>query len=253
MWLISGVRPVNRIWKLAVLVLVLTGCGQSEPPGTSQPPAQPLAVGGTLPVQQLHGESLANPRSASWNQYAEHLLELSLAPPVHPSVNLRYEADTPPLPVYLQAASDGERLHIRLRWLDDGENKATTRTRFADAAAVQFALDGGAGTSFMMGAPNAPVNIWYWKAGSDQVENLAAGGFGSTTVLPIQGLEASAGWQQGEWVVVFSRSLVAGEQHQVNLAERPALFSVALWQGESGQRDGLKHVSMGWINLGGGQ
>ena len=43
----------------------------------------------------------------------------------------------------------------------------------------------------------------------------------------------------------------SGEEHQVDLTDGQALLSVALWQGESGQRDGLKHVSMGWINLGG--
>ena len=99
MWLISGGRSVNRLCVLLLTLLVLSGCGQADVPVASAPPTQPLAVGGTLPVQQIPGGILTDPGSVAWNQLAEHSLELSLAPPVHPSVNLRHEAVTPPVVV----------------------------------------------------------------------------------------------------------------------------------------------------------
>ena len=155
-----------------------------------------------------------------------------------------------PVPVFIRAARDGENLYLRLRWPDASKNSSTGRTEFADGAAVQFALEGGDNTSFMMGAANGPVNIWYWKAGQEQAQNLAAGGFGSTTPLDSAGLISSSVYRdKGEWVVVFSRPLNTNGEHQVPLADGRANMAFALWQGADRQRDGLKHVTMGWVSL----
>ena len=177
-------------------------------------------------------------------------MELGMAPPVHPSINLRYDATAPAVPVFLRAAIDGSKLYLRMRWPDASENTSTSRSDFADGAAVQFALGDSATTSFMMGAPTGPVNIWYWKAGQEQAQNLAAGGFGSTTPLAAAGLSSSSVYRDnGEWVVVFSRPLEQAGEHQVQLGKVPASMAFALWQGDQKQRDGLKHVSMGWVSL----
>ena len=53
----------------------------------------------------------------------------------------------------------------------------------------------------------------------------------------------------GEWVVVFSRPLEAQGEYQVTLDQGQANMAFALWQGDQKQRDGLKHVSMGWVSL----
>ena len=99
-------------------------------------------------------------------------------------------------------------------------------------------------------ATNGPVNIWYWKAGLTQAQNLAAGGFGSTTTLDQAGLVSSSIYrEQGEWVVVFSRPLIQPGEHQVQLDSGSASLALALWQGDQKQRDGLKHVTMGWVSL----
>jgi DMSO reductase family type II enzyme heme b subunit len=102
----------------------------------------------------------------------------------------------------------------------------------------------------MMGAPNGPVNIWYWKAGLTQPQNLAAGGFGGTTRVGQAGLVSRSSYREGgEWVVVFSRPLKEEGDHQARLDGDTANLAFALWQGDQKQRDGLKHVSMGWVSL----
>jgi dimethylsulfide dehydrogenase subunit gamma len=216
-------------------------------------PAQALAVGGQLPVISLTGDALAQPGAAAWAEFPEHQVELSLAPPVHPSINLRHESDTPTVPAYVQSASDGQRLYIRLRWPDVTKSTATSREEFADGAAVQFALDAGAATSFMMGAAAGPVNIWYWKAGREDAQNLAAGGFGSTTVLDPAGLKVATHYSDGQWTLVFSRALAADGDYLVDFSSLTGHIALALWQGDTRQRDGLKHVTMGWIELGVGK
>lgn len=60
---------------------------------------------------------------------------------------------------------DGK-LYIRMAWSDESEDASTGRqTDFSDAAAVQFPVEHGESVpAFCMGDPEAPVNIWQWKA-----------------------------------------------------------------------------------------
>lgn len=245
---------------------LLVGCGTSEPevPPTPQQatpvavviddtPVLPLQVGGSISLLQDSGD-VRDPLAPAWRDAQEYSMELTMAPPVHPSVNLRYDPTVAALPVFVRGASDGKKLYLRLRWPDASENTTSSRSDFADGAAVQFDLDDasadGSSTSFMMGAANTPVNIWYWKAGEALAQNLAAGGFGSTTALATAGLESSSVYRDsGEWVVVFSRPLLETGDHLVNLESATANIAFALWQGDQRQRDGLKHVSMGWVRL----
>jgi dimethylsulfide dehydrogenase subunit gamma len=233
---------------LSALLLSLPLLAQTTTAAPSGQP-QPLAIGGSIQTLKT-AKSLDSPTDAVWHEATEYQLDLSLAPPVHQSVSLRYDPAAPPQPVFVRAASDGTTLFLRLRWQDASKNTANTRTDFADAAAVQFALGDAATTSFMMGAPTGPVNIWYWQAGEEAAQNLAAGGFGSTTTLHAAGLASTSTFlDKGEWVVVFSRPLAQTGEHQANLEKGAASIGFALWQGEQRQRDGLKHVTMGWINL----
>ncbi len=68
--------------------------------------------------------------------------------------------------VTARALHDGQRLYIRVEWEDETEDMLVSRqTEFSDAAAVQFpATEGERVPAFCMGDPNAPVNIWQWKA-----------------------------------------------------------------------------------------
>ncbi len=60
---------------------------------------------------------------------------------------------------------DGK-LYIRMEWSDTTEDDSTGRqNEFTDAAAVQFPVTHGESVpAFCMGNPDAPVNIWQWKA-----------------------------------------------------------------------------------------
>jgi hypothetical protein len=68
--------------------------------------------------------------------------------------------------VTARALHDGTRLYIRLEWSDDTRDVATDRvTDFSDAAAIEYPVAPGEPVpAFCMGNPDAPVNIWHWKA-----------------------------------------------------------------------------------------
>lgn len=212
--------------------------------------ALPLSPGDTVSVLREVGADFTAPDSRAWSGAREYRLDLNLAPPVHASINLRHNPTTPAVPVFLQAASDGDTLYLRLRWPDATQDTDPSRDQFRDGAAVQFALGGGPATSIMMGTAATPVNIWYWQAGSANTQNLAAGGFGSTTRLDRGQLNATSTYRASrEWIVVFSRPLDQAGEYQVDLQQDAPAIALALWQGAGKQRDGLKHVSPGWVTL----
>jgi hypothetical protein len=65
-----------------------------------------------------------------------------------------------------RALHDEQRLYVLMEWADESEDAlVSSQTEFTDAAAVQFPVTPGETVpAFCMGDPNAPVNIWQWKA-----------------------------------------------------------------------------------------
>jgi DMSO reductase family type II enzyme heme b subunit len=234
---------------LATLLIFLAACSDQRATSGNRV-SEPLQIGEAADLFRQAGEDFSSPDSVAWINAREYAISLTAAPPVHASIALRTDPDIAELTVYLQAASDGETLFLRLRWPDVTHDNKTDRLKFSDGAAVQFALSGNATTSYMMGTPEEPVNIWYWKAGSIEAENLAAGGFGSTTKLPTDKLGVKSDYKEaGEWIIVFSRPIKNPGEYEVDLAAENILVALALWQGDSRQRDGFKQVSQGWITI----
>ena len=234
---------------LTIFILSLLAACNSHIGGSYNASSQILKSGDVAKLSVRPGVDFSTPESPAWQAAREYAVDLTQAPPVHPSVTL-YSTPTPlAQPVFLSAASNGINLFLRLRWSDKTQNTRTDRQRFSDGAAVQFALQGGSSTSYMMGTPDQPVNIWYWKAGVVEAQDLAAGGFGSTTQLPLGSLKVDSAYTENdEWILVFSRLLKSGK-HQVDFTRENVLIALALWQGENQQRDGSKRVSTGWIEI----
>ncbi len=244
----TRIRNTAKGWALLLVIACSSGCrSPTAVPPTSLNPGERIP----LTVVTAPDAKLADPNDPGWYQITEYVAETAWAPPVHPSVNLRFNAAAPTEPVNFRIARDEERLYLRVRWSDGSNNQVNAFDRFADAAAVQFALDGGNATPYTMGEPSAPVNIWYWRAGDDTAQNLAAGGFGSTTRLKTADVSAGAAYDDtndGEWTVVFSRSLSAAGEYQAKfLATDDIHLTLAVWQGADAQRDGRKRTTIGWI------
>ena len=197
-----------------------------------------------------------DPDDLIWDRLPKYRTNLLPAPPAHQSVGLRFgEGSTRGKHVYFQLARSNERLYIRLHWKDATEDRATAVDKFRDGVAVQFALN-DVDTSYMMGSDHEnPVNIWYWRADGKQVDNLAAGGYGSTTSLPIQDVEGASAYVTNEvpekrsWQVVMSRPFKSDGEYAVNFERETVPMGFAVWQGSDGERDGNKRVTHTWILL----
>ncbi len=201
-----------------------------------------------------------DPDDIIWERLPEYRVHVGPAPAVHESVDLRIDYDDEGQDLFLTMARTSDRFYVRMRWRDDAPDLVTKSNRFRDAAAVQFSL-GDDETSYLMGdGPSAPVNIWYWRSDRGEVQNLAAGGPGSTTMLDDQPVSGAAQFfdkgsdAANEWAVVMSRPISTSGDYEVSFGGGKVPMAFAIWQGSDGQRDGLKSVSDGWIlvNLDGG-
>lgn len=211
----------------------------------------------SVPVSRIpdgvYLRSTNDPDDVIWERLPEYKVLLSDAPPVHESVMLRTAEEPAEQVVYVKLARTSERFYVRLRWRDATRDTETVLGRYRDGAAVQFAI-GDEQTSYIMGTgPDEPVNIWYWRSDLDEVQSLAAGGAGSTTMLdeqPVTGdslYHAQPGDAASEWLVVMSRPIEAVGDYQVSFDRAQVPMAFALWQGSENHRDGLKRVSQDWI------
>lgn len=85
------------------------------------------------------------------------------------------------------------------------------------------------------------------------VENLIAEGFGTLTSSQVQDVAGSGEWRDGVWRVVFARPLATSAEGLADFAEgRSTQAAFAVWDGASGDRNGLKSIAQ-FIQLDVGQ
>jgi|CXWL01.1.fsa_nt_gi DMSO reductase family type II enzyme heme b subunit len=151
--------------------------------------------------------------------------------------------------VSVQAAHDGERLAIHLEWNDDTENKEFAERQFPDGAAVVFPSNGDA-SLVTLGAPDAKVNAWYWRADLEDGENLVAQGLGTDTPTKDTPIAGRGVWNDGRWSVVVSRALKAKGADNVKLTPGKTIKAgFTVWEGSNRERGDLRSYSRQWREL----
>jgi dimethylsulfide dehydrogenase subunit gamma/complex iron-sulfur molybdoenzyme family reductase subunit gamma len=208
--------------------------------------AQAAPAAKTIRVLSLTGVDAASPEAAIWKKAPATQVALQAAFPGHGSivgvpVTERLTA---------QAVRAGDRLFVKLTWSDPTANTTINDTgQFVDGAAVQFPVNGKAATTPFMGDNVNAVNVWHWRA-NGHTENLVAKGFGTSTLVPFEGLKSSSVRTDSGWAVVLTRSLKVKPDEGVNLKGRGSiLIAFAAWDGNNQERDGLKAVTLEWWQL----
>jgi hypothetical protein len=186
--------------------------------------------------------------------------------------------------VAIRALNWENRLFVMVEWADHTADLASARPEdYSDAVAVQFpAIAGSAVPAICMGQADQAVNIWQWRADSQQgipaqpssgyvdiypstddlyyparaagnpmaaqggpVQNLVAGGFGTLTPADSQVVIGNGVYRNGAWTVVMSRAFTAPGDLQPSFSEDgPIDTAFAVWDGSRGNRDGIKSVSV---------
>lgn len=79
------------------------------------------------------------------------------------------------------------------------------------------------------------------------VEDLNAIGFGTLTSQAHQDVKGRGAWSDGRWNVVIHRPLITSDKNDVQFVPgMSTFFNVAVWNGNEGDRNGQKSISIRW-------
>jgi DMSO reductase family type II enzyme heme b subunit len=186
----------------------------------------------------------------------------------------------------VKAFHDAKDIYFYLNWEDSTENRSLEVGRFSDACALMFPLNEEVKpATIMMGFMNT-TNIWQWKALHDEefwtqsspsseayvdfyypfendelfpvsrsiltsaVNDLLAVRVGTVTIKETQNIQGRGIWKDGQWHVVFKRSLTGTDLDEDAAfdQEKTIYCALGVWNGEDGDRGGRKSIS-DWIEL----
>lgn len=193
-----------------------------------------------LPITEMaDGDGLEDPESPAWEDVDSKTVVLSSADSGLPGAS-----DTAVGFADVETAYTEERIYLRVTWEDAAPADAVTDPQeFTDAVAVQFPLEQDTEPPIAMGSEDQPVNVWYWNA-EEGVEELYAGGMGSTTEMDEAAVLATATHTDDEWTVVFTRELDAQERQRTDLdTDRRLHVAFAVFDGNNQERAGIKAAS----------
>jgi|TARA_B100000315_G_scaffold256179_1_gene301476 DMSO reductase family type II enzyme heme b subunit len=149
-------------------------------------------------------------------------------------------------------AHDGTTLSIRLAWHDpDKDDELKDLDQFTDGVAVMFPLAPGA-SAMAMGAREAPINAWFWKADENEPFDVFAEGYATSHRRSgaDSGLTATGYHDQEHWVVVLQRPLTNADDRLAGFRPgSPSAIAFAAWAGSNKERSGQKSVSGEFVHL----
>ncbi len=135
----------------------------------------------------------------------------------------------------VKAASDGDRLYLRVEWADD----PVPNHEFQDAVSAIFPTN-GSGVLATMGDAEKPLALWFWEQGRPGPLRLISSGPGVVTKDATANLGANGVLANGRWSVVLSGPADVAQKRKVALA---------VWNGSRDERAGLAAVSQEWLPL----
>lgn len=198
---------------------------------------------------------LADGSSSAWRSVGETTVELmpspiGMAEDVSPFMALSEDHGKVEA-AKIRIACNGSTLSVRLSWRDPDEDSVPEDLdEFPDGAAVMFPLVSGA-SALTMGAAGAPVNAWLWKADEPEPFDVVAQGYATSQrrAAEASGLNASAVYARGRWVLVFQRPLEVDGVFVSFAGDEDIGISFAIWEGANKERAGQKSVSGDFVPL----
>ena len=192
-----------------------------------------------MKVAKLTG-ALADPAAAAW-QSVENV-RVSLAPVALEAQPTEYIREAwrdrdygQTAEAQVKAASDGDRLYLRVEWADD----PVPNHEFQDAVSAIFPTN-GSGVLPTMGDAEKPLALWFWEQGRPGPLRLISSGPGVVTKDATANLGANGVLANGRWSVVLSGPADVAQKRKVALA---------VWNGSRDERAGLAAVSQEWLPL----
>ena len=208
----------------------------------------------TAPRTEAAAAALLDPAATAWD--AAPVATLAMAPTplgYQPSVYVVASWRERPYgglsELNVQALHTGRELAVRLDWHEDGPiSKPHDLDVFTDAAGILFPLGGPDTPIDSMGAPEKPVNAWYWRPNLEDALSAIGKGAGTVARLTNGGVHARGEWHDSRWGVVFLRAFAAREGVSMS-APGTVQASFAVWRGANQERAGIKAYAQSWHEI----
>lgn len=236
-----------------------------------RPIADKQSVSGEIVAKRISEDIPDDPEDALWNRTSAFRVPLMrISQKTDPNVKALYleteELLTDSLEgfINIKALYNEKDIAFLVEWKDATRNVLLDVDTFRDGVAMQFPVKNTAEPSYRMGQGEGRdikrmVNIWFWKADVQEsiykemqplpqvpVENLEAGGFGTLTLKhkDSQQVFGRGKWEDWKWRVIFKRSFKGTEGNAGFSTGEFTPVSFAVWDGEEGDVDGRKVVSV---------
>ena len=172
-----------------------------------------------MKVPTIKDGSLGTPDSPGWATVPTESVALGPVPlSAQPTAYIRETWASRPYgttaSASVAAASDGQKLYVRLEWADD----AKPNTEFQDAAGAVFATAADS-TIATLGSSAAPVGVWYWENGRKEALSLASKGPGVVRKDAADAVNAAAAAADGKWSVVLIGPLAAAKAGKLPMSD----------------------------------
>jgi DMSO reductase family type II enzyme heme b subunit len=206
------------------------------------------------------GEELLDPGASQWGSIAQEEMKLDATPLANqPSEYIKASRDEREIgkvrKLKVHTAHNGKEIFFRLSWGDESQSVTISNIDvFPDGCGVLIPVKGGDPPIDEMGSEKAPVNAWFWRADRpEEPRNTTAKGLGTTLYSETTTIRTRSQWQEGVWTVVFARPLQVPDpkaEEGVQLAAGTTVkVGFAVWEGNNGERGGVKSFSKEWRDL----
>jgi mono/diheme cytochrome c family protein len=250
----AGVVTDDQLWSLAHYVRSLS---PEDPPETREVITASLLTDGALPT---------SPTDERWTEVERFFVPLVGQIVVKPrwfSPRVRN--------LWVQALHDGNEVALLVSWSDPSKSPDGQWTEFAqkivqamepkdegstwapgaaDQLVVQFPQVPSTGLErpyFLQGDARRPAYLWSWRSDQDRVVEQVARGLGTGQDQPAgsQQVSAVSAWADGEWRVLFRRSLATADSTVDLQLPRATAVPVAFqaWDGDNGEAGNQAAVS----------
>jgi DMSO reductase family type II enzyme heme b subunit len=250
----AGVVTDDQLWSLAHYVRSLS---PEEAPETREVITASLLTEGALPT---------SPTDERWNDVERFFVPMVGQIVVKPrwfSPRVRN--------LWVQALHDGNEVALLVSWSDPSQSPDGQWTAFAqkivetmepkdegstwapgasDQLVVQFpqALTTGLERPyFLQGDARRPAYLWSWRSDQDRVVEQVARGLGTGQDQPAgsQQVSAVSAWADGQWRVLFRRSLATADSTVDLQLPRATAVPVAFqaWDGDNGEAGNQAAIS----------
>ena len=153
--------------------------------------------------------------------------------------------------VWVRALYNGNELVLLLKWHDRFHDTGAEGGS-ADALAIQFPAqlpDGDERPYFVFGDSTNPINLWYWHAATNAVEERTGSGADAVTVQATQNVQGAVSFADGEYTLIVRRALSTGDVEDIRFEPSrfiPIVFIA--WDGWRGEEGAAAAVST-WYSI----